>query len=55
MTTIYKDRQPADLKPLIDAAHVRRVVVVQAAETYAETLFTIGLAPRPAVRSPWDQ
>jgi L-fuconolactonase len=44
MTTIYKDRQPADLKPLIDAAHVRRVVVVQAAETYAETLFTIGLA-----------
>lgn len=44
MTAIYKDREPADLKPLIDAAHVGRVVVVQAAETYAETLFTIGLA-----------
>ena len=44
MTAIYKDREPADLKPLIDAADVGRVVVVQAAETYAETLFTIGLA-----------
>lgn len=44
MTAIYKDREPADLKPLIDAAHVGRVVAVQAAETYAETLFMIGLA-----------
>ena len=44
MTAIYQDREPAALKPLIDAAHVGRVVVVQAAETYAETLFTIGLA-----------
>ena len=43
MTAIYKDREPADLKPLIDAAGVGRVVVVQAAETLAETLFTIGL------------
>ena len=46
MTAIYRDREPADLKPLIDAAHVGRVVVVQAAETYAETLFTIGLAAK---------
>ena len=44
MTPIYRDREPADLKPLIDAAGVGRVVVVQAAETLAETLFTIGLA-----------
>jgi L-fucono-1,5-lactonase len=44
MTAIYKDREPADLKPLLDAAGVARVVVVQAAETLAETLFTVGLA-----------
>jgi L-fuconolactonase len=44
MTSIYGDREPADLKPRLDAAGVRRVVVVQAAETLAETLFTIGLA-----------
>ena len=46
MTAIYQDREPADLKPLIDAAHVGRVVAVQAAETYAETFFTIGLAAK---------
>jgi L-fuconolactonase len=44
MTAIYRDREPADLKPRIDAAGVRRIVVVQAAETLAESLFTIGLA-----------
>jgi L-fuconolactonase len=44
MTAIYRDRGPADLKPLLDAAGVARVVVVQAAETLAETLFTVGLA-----------
>ena len=44
MTSIYGDREPADLRPRLDAAGVRRVVVVQAAETLAETLFTIGLA-----------
>jgi L-fuconolactonase len=44
MTAIYMDREPADLKPRLDAAGVGRVVVVQAAETLAETLFTIGLA-----------
>ncbi len=49
MTAIYKDREPADLKPLLDAAGVARVVVVQAAETLAETLFTVGLAHK----SPW--
>jgi L-fuconolactonase len=44
MTPIYENREPAHLKPLIDAAGVTRVVVVQAAETLAETLFIIGLA-----------
>jgi L-fuconolactonase len=44
MTAIYNDREPEDLKPLLDATGVARVVVVQAAETLAETLFTVGLA-----------
>ena len=44
MRPIYMDREPADLKPIIDAAGVGRVVVVQAAETLAETLFIIGFA-----------
>jgi L-fuconolactonase len=48
MTAIYRDREPADLKPLIDAAGVARVVAVQAAETLAETLFTVGLARKHA-------
>ena len=44
MTAIYKDREPGDLKPLLDATGVARVVVVQAAETLAESVFTVGLA-----------
>jgi len=44
MTAIYRDREPQDLKPRLEAAGVSRVVVVQAAETLAETLFTVGLA-----------
>jgi L-fuconolactonase len=44
MKAIYMDRLPTDLKPRIDAADVEGVVVVQAAETLAESLFTIGLA-----------
>ncbi|HEY3622523.1 MAG TPA: amidohydrolase family protein [Roseiarcus sp.] len=46
MSAICKDREPPDLKPLLDAAGVAGVVVVQAAETLAETLFIIGLARR---------
>ena len=46
MKAIYMDREPADLKLRIDSANVDRVVVVQAAETLAETLFIIGLARR---------
>ena len=50
MTPIYRDREPADLR----AAPRRRrrstrIIVVQAAETLAETLFTIGLS----ARFPW--
>jgi L-fuconolactonase len=46
MAAIYRDLEPPDLKPRLDAAGVDRVVVVQAAETLAETLFTMGLARR---------
>jgi L-fuconolactonase len=49
MTPIYRDREPEDLRPLLDRAGVHRVVVVQAAWTLAETLFTIGLS----ARFPW--
>lgn len=46
MTAIYRDMEPQDLRPHLDAAGVGRIVVVQAAETLAETLFTLGLARR---------
>jgi len=49
MEPIYRDREPADLRPLLDAAGIERIVVVQAAWTLAETLFTIGLS----TRFPW--
>ena len=49
MTPIYRDREPEDLRPLLDAAGIERIVVVQAAWTLAETLFTIGLS----TRFPW--
>jgi L-fuconolactonase len=44
MKAIYIDREPEDLKLRVDSVNVQRVVVVQAAETLAETLFTMGLA-----------
>ena len=44
MAAIYRDLEPPDLKPRLDAAGIGRAVVVQAAETLAETLFIIGLA-----------
>jgi L-fuconolactonase len=46
MTPIFRDREPDDLRPLLDAAGVGRIVVVQAAETLAENLYTLGLARR---------
>jgi L-fuconolactonase len=49
MAPIYRDREPEHLRPLLDAAGIDRIVVVQAAWTLAETLFTIGLS----ARYPW--
>jgi L-fuconolactonase len=46
---LFRDYEPDDLKPLLDAAGVDGVIVVQAATTLAETLFTLGLAQR----HPW--
>jgi L-fuconolactonase len=43
ISAIYLDREPHHLRPLLDDAGVDRVVVVQAAETLAETVFTLGL------------
>ena len=40
MAPIYRDREPQDLRPLLDAAGIERIIVVQAAWTLAETLFT---------------
>jgi L-fuconolactonase len=49
MTAIYRDHEPDDLRPHLDAAGIDRIIVVQAAWTLAETIFTIGLS----VRHPW--
>ena len=46
MKSIYADREPAHLKPLMDTVGVKRVVAVQAAETLAENFYTIGLSRR---------
>ena len=46
MAAIYRDFEPEDLKPKLDNAGIGRIVVVQAAETLAETSFTVGLARR---------
>ncbi len=42
--SIWRDLEPDDLRPLLDKAGVDRIVVVQAAETFAEALYLIGLA-----------
>ncbi|MCY3876377.1 MAG: amidohydrolase family protein [Rhodobacteraceae bacterium] len=46
MKSIYADREPAHLKPLMDTVGVNRAVAVQAAETLAENFYTIGLSRR---------
>jgi L-fuconolactonase len=46
MVPIWRDREPEHLRPLLDAAGVERIIVVQAATTVAETLYTLGLAKR---------
>jgi L-fuconolactonase len=49
MVPIWRDLEPDHLRPLLDAAGVERIIVVQAATTLAETLYTLGLA----TRFPW--
>jgi L-fuconolactonase len=46
MAPLLRDHEPADLAPELDACGVDWVVVVQAAETLAENLYTLGLAAR---------
>ena len=42
--TLYRDRLPADLAPLHDAAGIERSVLVQAAPTVAESTFLLEIA-----------
>lgn len=49
MAEIFADHEPAQLRPRLDACRIDRVIVVQAAETLAENLYTLGLA----ARFPW--
>ena len=44
LAPLYRDFLPADLKPLLDAAGIDGTVVVQAADTEAETEYLLGLA-----------
>lgn len=44
MAPIFRDLEPDDLRPRLDAAGVDRIVAVQAAETLAESLYLVGLA-----------
>jgi L-fuconolactonase len=44
MTILLKDHLPQDLEPLLKAAGVDQIVVVEAAETVDETHFVLGLA-----------
>ena len=46
---LFRDYEPEHIEPLLDAAGIDAVIVVQAATTLAETLFTLGLAER----HPW--
>jgi L-fuconolactonase len=49
MPVLLRDHLPDDLAPHLAACGVERIVVVQAAETVAETRFTLGLAQRHAM------
>lgn len=46
MTVLLKDHLPSDLAPLLDAAGIHQIVVVEAAETVDETHFVLGLAQK---------
>ncbi|WP_270728244.1 amidohydrolase family protein [Shimia sp. Alg240-R146] len=43
-TALYRDFEPHDLRPLLDAAEVDGTIAVQAADTEAETRFLLSLA-----------
>ena len=43
---LHRDFEPAELAPQLAAAGIDRIIVVQAAATHAENLYTIGLARR---------
>jgi L-fuconolactonase len=49
MGPLLHDHEPGALRPQLDACGIDRIVVVQAAETLAENLYTLGLA----ARTPW--
>jgi L-fuconolactonase len=44
ITALYRDFLPGDLRPLMQAAGIAQSIIVQAAETEAETDFLLGLA-----------
>ncbi|MEZ5666574.1 MAG: amidohydrolase family protein [Alphaproteobacteria bacterium] len=46
MPTLLRDHLPVDLAPHLEAHDIGAIVVVQAAETVAETRFTLGLGKR---------
>lgn len=46
LTTLYRDFDPDDLQPLMRRAGIDRTVVVQAAETEAETDYLLDIAER---------
>jgi L-fuconolactonase len=48
LAPLYRDFQPADLQPLLDAHHVTGTVLVQAAPSVDETRYMLGLASRHA-------
>ena len=49
MAPLWRDVEPELLRPELDACGIDRIVVVQAAETLVENLYTLGLA----ARFPW--
>ena len=46
MKVLYKDFFPKDLEPLIKDKNITQTVIVQAADTVAETEFTLSLASK---------
>jgi L-fuconolactonase len=46
---LWRDHEPADLRPSLELCGIDRTVLVQAAESLAENLHTLGLA----AGTPW--